>query len=235
MMDLAFLRRRLRPSEYLGLHFIFGLLIAAVCLWLFSDLTEDVVTRDPVVQVDLAVSEKLQALSSPIVTTIMVLFTTLGDFVTVGFCLTGLVVYKWRERPYLIGSWLITILGGELLNLLLKEWIHRPRPEMVLYHVRGYSFPSGHAMVSLVAYGLITYLLCLKKRSWKVRTTLMCGCAIVVLLIGLSRIYLGVHYFSDVIAGFAAGGVWLSTCITATELVRKKRIKGSTKIINALK
>jgi hypothetical protein len=94
MMDLAFLRRRLRPSEYLGLHFIFGLLIAAVCLWLFSDLTEDVVTRDPVVQVDLAVAEKLQALSSPIVTTIMVLFTTLGDFVTVGFCLTGLVVLQ---------------------------------------------------------------------------------------------------------------------------------------------
>jgi undecaprenyl-diphosphatase len=126
------------------------------------------------------------------------------------------------------------LIGGEILNQLLKLLIHRARPEMILIHARGYSFPSGHAMLSVIAYGLFTYLLCLQNRSWKKRVVLVCGCAILALLIGLSRIYLGVHYFSDVVAGFAAGGLWLSTCITAIELVRKKRIKGSEKLMKPL-
>lgn len=235
MDRLTWLRRRLEPGEYLGLHFTLGLLIAAICLWLFSDLTKDVVTRTPIISFDYAFAERVQSLASPIATAFQVFFTTLGDFVIVGFCVTGFVAYRWRAQPYLIGSWLITLIGAELLNLLLKALIHRPRPEMILYFAHGYSFPSGHAMVSLVAYGFLTYLLCLQNRSWKPRTALIWGCGILVILIGFSRIYLGVHYFSDVIAGFAAGGVWLSTCITATELVRKKRIKGSKKIIQALK
>jgi membrane-associated phospholipid phosphatase len=84
-----------------------------------------------------------------------------------------------------------------------------------------YSFPSGHAMESFVAYGMLAYLAVLWLRTWEARVAVICGAALLVVLIGFSRMYLGVHYFSDVIAGYAAGGVWLSALITGAETMRR--------------
>ena len=77
-------------------------------------------------------------------------------------------------------------------------------------------------MVSLVLYGMMAYFVVLALKSWRARTTVVFGAALLVLLIGFSRMYLGVHYFSDVVAGFAAGGVWLSACITGIETLRRR-------------
>jgi undecaprenyl-diphosphatase len=120
---------------------------------------------------------------------------------------------------------LAALAGGEALNLLLKELFARPRPFFVdpLLPVTGYSFPSGHAMVALVAYGMLAYFAILALRSWQARAAVVLGTSLLVLLIGFSRMYLGVHYFSDVLAGFAAGGVWLSALITAMEIIRRRK------------
>jgi membrane-associated phospholipid phosphatase len=114
--------------------------------------------------------------------------------------------------------------GGEALDRLLKELFARPRPSFVdpLLLETSYSFPSGHAMMSLVAYRMLTYFAVLALRSWQACAALVFGTALLVLLIGFSRMYLGVHYFSDVIAGFAVGGVGLSTLITAMEIIRRR-------------
>ena len=82
-------------------------------------------------------------------------------------------------------------------------------------------------MESFVSYGMLAYLaVLLWLRSWESRVAAVCGAALVVVLIGFSRMYLGVHYFSDVVAGYAAGGVWLSALITGAETIRRGVKKG---------
>ncbi|MBA4495598.1 phosphatase PAP2 family protein [Paenactinomyces guangxiensis] len=112
--------------------------------------------------------------------------------------------------------------GAWLLNITLKSLIQRPRPNLQhLIEVDGYSYPSGHAMVAAAFYGMIGYLVWFNLRtkgkpSWYeiVFTVLL------ILAIGTSRVYLGVHYPSDVIAGFAAGGVWLVACIKGLNILQ---------------
>ena len=76
-------------------------------------------------------------------------------------------------------------------------------------------------MESFVAYGMLAYLAVLALKTWEARVAAVCRAALLVVLIGFSRMYLGVHYFSDVIAGYAAGGVWLSALITGAETIRR--------------
>lgn len=90
-----------------------------------------------------------------------------------------------------------------LLNLILKNIVQRPRPtEYRLIDETGYSFPSGHSMASAAFYGFLIYLIYKKVKNKKLKITLMIALSILILLIGISRIYLGVHYTSDVLAGF---------------------------------
>ncbi len=113
--------------------------------------------------------------------------------------------------------------GSAVLNQLLKGLFERPRPqfEHPLLVETSYSFPSGHAMESFVVYGMLTYFAVLALRSWEQRVGVVLGAALLVVLIGFSRMYLGVHYLSDVLAGYAAGGVWLSTLVTGAETIRR--------------
>jgi membrane-associated phospholipid phosphatase len=116
------------------------------------------------------------------------------------------------------------VAGSAILNKLLKGLFQRPRPHFAhpLVVETSYSLPSGHAMESFVAYGMLTYLaVLLWLRRWETRVAAVCGAALLVVLIGFSRMYLGVHYFSDVVAGYAAGGVWLGALITGAETMRR--------------
>ena len=90
------------------------------------------------------------------------------------------------------------------------------------------SFPSGHSMGSLICYGLLAYVLVLVLRRAWVRLLAVSGLSVLVLAIGFSRIYLGAHYVSDVVGGYAVGGVWLAACITAVETVRRRPKSSST-------
>ena len=114
--------------------------------------------------------------------------------------------------------------GSALLDWLLKDLFRRPRPHFAhpLVVETSYSFPSGHAMESFVVYGMLAYFAVLTLRSWRARTAVVIGVALLVILIGFSRMYLGVHYFSDVIGGYAAGVVWLAACISGLEVVRRR-------------
>lgn len=124
-------------------------------------------------------------------------------------------------------TWLAAVGGGAVLNRLLKGLFSRPRPvfEHPLLLETSYSFPSGHAMEALIAYGFLAYLAVLALGNWQARVGVVFGAALLVVLIGFSRMYLGVHYFSDVVAGYAAGGVWLSALISGTETIRRGKSK----------
>ena len=229
-VQLRWLLRRLTPGQYLGLHLTVGLLVAGGSLWLFGGLVEDLLTGDPIVRFDRVLDDYLHSHATTHLTSFFFVVTALGS--TVAVVLLGVVVTALlarRRRWTLLWTWIAAVAGSAILNWLLKVIFQRPRPHFAhpLLVEGSYSFPSGHAMESFVAYGMLAYLaVLLWLRSWETRVAVICGAALVVVLIGFSRMYLGVHYFSDVIAGYAAGGVWLSALITGAEAMRRGGKKG---------
>jgi len=224
--ELLWLRQRLTPGQYMGLHITVGLAAAVGFLWIFGGVAQDVIAHDPLVQLDQTLATLLHSWATPTATTIFVIISTLGEPVlaVIGVIVAGLLA--WRRQWLHLGTWVIGLGGGEVLNQVIKYVVARPRPVFAqpLIPESGYSFPSGHAILSFIAYGLLAYFAVLVLRSWRARTGVVMAAGLLVLVIGFSRLYLGVHYFSDVVAGFAAGGVWLSTCIIGMELVRRGEI-----------
>lgn len=153
-------------------------------------------------------------------------FLASRNFITV----VGLLLISWflfirRHRWY---SLLVPVvaLGSITLNLVLKNFYNRPRPLLPLVSASGLSFPSGHAMISASFYGLLIYLVQTHVRPPAWRWGLSTGLLSLIVLIGLTRIYLRVHYATDVLAGFMAGAIWLVVAIPLLkkmEILAKKR------------
>jgi membrane protein DedA with SNARE-associated domain/membrane-associated phospholipid phosphatase len=228
--QLRWMLRRLTPGQYLGLHLTLGLIAAGGCLWLFGGVVEDLLTGDPLVRFDRVVDDYLHSHATPPLTKFFLIVTTFGSLEAI--VLLGVVVaalLAWRRMWTLLLTWLAAVAGSALLDRVLKEFFQRPRPHFAhpLLVESSYSFPSGHAMESFVAYGMLAYFAVLALRTWESRVGVVCGAALLVMLIGFSRMYLGVHYFSDVIAGYAAGGVWLSALITGAETIRRSKTHGN--------
>jgi undecaprenyl-diphosphatase len=156
--------------------------------------------------------------------------TDLGSPVGVALLVVAMAIWCWRQRERVLAIGVVTICAGEaLLDLVLKTVIHRNRPEFgaPFLHGHSFSFPSGHAFGSIVVYGLLAYLLIVFFRPARnTRALIYAVVAPLVLAIGISRIYLGVHYPSDVIGGFAAGIAWLSICLTGIRLARERSSRG---------
>lgn len=222
----AFVAARFARGEYLGLHLTIGLVISLGALWLFGVITEDVVTHDSLTQFDLVVLHSLRAHSTPAGDRIFSAITLLGEPVTmavIGFVVS--VVLTVRRLWLALTGWLATFAGGAAIDAVLKQVIHRPRPigaELFLHHF-SYSFPSGHAMGSTFGYGMLAYLLV---TYWtargRVRVAIVAAAFVLIIAIGVSRLYLGVHYFSDVMGGYAAGTLWLAACISGVEVARRQ-------------
>lgn len=128
-----------------------------------------------------------------------------------------LLLGVWKRRWFYGISVPVELLAAAVLNLLLKSAFHRPRPQILqLVHESGYGFPSGHAMLAVACYGFLI-VLCLRFAKKAGRRVPVCLLAVLVLLIGVSRVYLGVHYASDVVGGYLAGLSWLMLFILLSE------------------
>lgn len=128
---------------------------------------------------------------------------------------------RWRWMIYLI----VTAGGGGLLEWELKRYFARARPAVaeMLRRANGYSFPSGHAMGSAIACGALAYLAFRSIRSWPMTAAVIAFLCTFIVAVALSRVYLGVHWISDVIAGVSAGMVWVTTTTVAYETMRRIR------------
>src|SRR5205823_9646863 len=126
-----------------------------------------------------------------------------------------LVKRRWRWFFYLA----VTSTGGVLLNLELKHHFARTRPDVaeMLRRASGFSFPSGHAMGSTIAYGALTYLAMRALTSWKWKSAALAFAITFIAAVATSRVYLGVHWISDVGAGITAGAVWVAFTTVAYE------------------
>jgi membrane protein DedA with SNARE-associated domain/membrane-associated phospholipid phosphatase len=222
------LRARLSPLGYLGLHLTLGLTLSAAALLLFGSITEDSLPLEgtPLTRFDLSLAAKLAATATPALDRFLVAVSLVGSpAVMAALGIVIAVVLLVRRRWILLVTWLAALAGGGLLDALLKAVIRRPHPAGSFAYLHGetYSFPSSHAMGSLIAFGLLAYLVCRFTRDRRWDPVITALAASLILLIGFSRLYLGVHYFSDLIVGYAAGAVWLAACLTGAAVAREQR------------
>ena len=206
-----------------------GLLITTGCSCLFVALAIGVLTGGPLVHFDRSIADALHTYASeaPSLTNSFRVVSILGSLEVLALVGVLVAVMLLVQRSWVaLAAWLVAVLGGEVLNLLHKDLFARPRPsfEHPLVVETSYSFPSGQAIESVVVYRMLAYFVVLTSRAWGKRAVSVGGAAMIVLLIGFSRIYLGVHYVSDVVGGFAAGGAWLSAVITAWDAMRRRDI-----------
>lgn len=195
-----------------------GLLVITILIsaMVFASLAEDLVNRETLSTLDPVFGGWLIAQTSLSGDHVFSMITFLGNalIVSIGTSLLGFWLAKRKKWNNLI--LMFSVVGGSaLLNLVLKNIFQRSRPVFPQAFLvdTGYSFPSGHTMISLAFYGVVAYiaLTYIKSRNWKVFTVI--GALVISVLIGFSRLYLGVHYFTDVLAGWAAGALWLTICI----------------------
>jgi membrane-associated phospholipid phosphatase len=202
-----------------------GFAIAAVTGAVFVELAERVQAGNPGLErLDQAVWHSAPRLRSPGATRLFVLLSVLGTGVALGLLVlivAAVLVQRGRKRwaAYL----LVTAAGSLGLNLGLKALFARARPDAAtaLWQAHGYAFPSGHAMDSAAVFGALAYLVLRATRSRRIRSACVSLAACLVAAISLSRVYLGVHWISDIVAGVGAGAVWLATTTGAYEMLRR--------------
>jgi membrane-associated phospholipid phosphatase len=221
-----FFARRFEPEEYLGLHLTVGLTISLAALSLFGTLTQDVLNHSALTQFDITILEWFHSHNTAIGIRSFEAISFLGSpFILNSLGIALAVYFIIRQAWIFLASWIAALIGAGILDWFLKEAVRRPRPAyaVAILHGHSFSFPSGHALASLLAYGMTAYfVIVLRVQEALSRTTVICLATILIFAIGVSRLYLGVHYFTDVIAGYAAGIVWLSTCVTGAEIARRQ-------------
>ncbi|MDM5335863.1 phosphatase PAP2 family protein [Fictibacillus enclensis] len=210
-----FTRKKIDPAIALILLFAAGFSLLAF-----------LVMSNAVFPADMAIISFVQGFESPLFTTVMRFFTFIGSFpVVLGISvLILLLLFKLYKQKAELIVFMIVLVGSPLFNELLKRFFHRVRPE---YHrlidIGGFSFPSGHSMNAFSLYGILAFLLWRHIRSRAGRTALVLFSVFMILLIGLSRIYLGVHYPSDVLGGYTASGCWVAVVIWSFQKYKDKR------------
>jgi undecaprenyl-diphosphatase len=200
-------------------------LVAALALILFVWLAREV-TRGDALRLDTPIRNAVHARSSPPLTAIMRGVSLVGSeviLVPLGAILVWWLVAAKRRRAAVVFA--VAALGAEALDQIMKLLFYRPRPEPFfgLASPITHSFPSGHAMVSCCFFGVLAMILAAREPSRARRISIFAAAAILVALMGFSRVYLGFHYPTDVLAGYAAAVVWLAV-VRAVLMAFKRKV-----------
>ena len=213
------------PRAYLGLHLVLGLLLV-VAVTVFVALSEEIIAGGEIARFDAAFARALHNEKSPEWERLFAAVSWLGSrpvlAVATLVVATALIL---RHRTIFAIAWLAAQAGGGLLNLALKETFERTRPEFAdpMLASSSWSFPSGHAMGTFIFCGLACYLVLRERRSWIAVAIAVTGALSWCVVMAFSRLYLGVHFISDVLAGLVAGTAWVAVCVSALEVIRQRR------------
>ena len=224
--QFAFLQARFSPEGYLGLHLTAGALVLICATWFFASLAEDVMEGAPLTVTDIKFSAWLHTHSMPKVTIGLLLVTHLHSMLGISVMTFVVVMYLvWQRQRYLIVGLLLSVAGGMLLNVLLKNVFHRARPRFdgQILTLTSYGFPSGHTMAATCFYGALAVFAVWKFKSWSSRLAAVAMASLLIGLVGFSRIYLGAHYLSDVLGAIGEGLAWLSFCLTGVNTIWRRR------------
>lgn len=210
------------PMRFLSLRVALGFMVILLGSFVFAELAGELGAATSLNPIERAFGDALRgSVATPVLQTFAVL-THLGDTATLtGLCIAVAIVLVALGRCWLMLGWVVVVAGNGVVNTALKQMFARVRPLGLdgLTLADGFSFPSGHSSGSVVAYGMLAYLaLRLLPFRWHLPALMLA--MTLAFTVGSSRIFLRVHFASDVIAGFASGAAWLALCVTAIELVR---------------
>lgn len=227
--QLSRLRARLAPAGYFGLQLTAGALLFIAAAWLFGGIAEDVFSGDPLTVADARLATWFHAHAVPRLTTAMLLISDLNGNVAITALLVMVAIHlTWQREWAWLAALLLTVPGGMLLNVALKLAFRRERPSFTdpILTLTSYSFPSGHVAGATLFYGFLTAYLVPKIPAWRWRVLAVLSACFGIALVALSRIYLGVHFLSDVLAAFAESIAWLALTLTAVHTLRQRRAAG---------
>ena len=217
-----------RRVQDLGPTLTIGLVILAAGGWAFGLLAEEVAEGDT--GLDNRIANELHEHATRPLTEFFEAVTTLGN----GIVLAGvaaIAAYLLARRRYHPEAVLMVLAygGAQVLSFSLKQAFRRDRPFFTdpLATLSTYSFPSGHATVSIAVYGALTLVL-LRRLRGPARVLCFAAAVLLVSLIGFSRMYLGVHFLSDVLAGYSVGLAWLALCVVVLDLHHRRRSRLQT-------
>lgn len=217
--------RKQRLLEFVSLSLLIGLAAAVGTIIFFGWLSDEVLDGETR-HFDEVTREAVHQLASPAMTTAMRGISFLGSTLFLLLATTAVIIWfalrKWGREAKLLA---ITMVGASLLNVSLKLAFKRsrPLPFFDLFPPESYSFPSGHALTSACFFGAFAAILSARTKSRRVRVVVWILATTMFLLIGFSRIYLGVHYTTDVIAGFAAALIWILVVRFVEMQLRRRR------------
>lgn len=219
---------RLTPGEETGLHLTVGVLLMLFMGWAFAEIAEEVVDGEELTVLDDQLSRWVFQNHHPWLTGFMFFITHWHGPLGVMAMTAVLAAWMWwRRERYWLAALMLTVPVGLLLNVALKYLFQRERPQFdePLLTLATYSFPSGHTSGAMLFYGLLVAYLVRStpnKRWWLLSAA---AAGLMVLLVAASRVYLGAHYLSDVLAAIAEGCMWLTICITSISTLRRRRAR----------
>jgi membrane-associated phospholipid phosphatase len=208
-----------RIRNALGLELLAGLAVLTVSAWLFGAIADEVADQDT--GIDQRFADWLHLHATENRTDLFTAITRLGNVSTLLVVVGFTAVWLWVRRRFQELTLLIAaFVGAEILTVGLKLGFRRERPFFAdpLASESSYSFPSGHSSVSLAVYGTIGFILARHLGDRRAQIGALVAAALLIVLIGFSRLYLGVHFLTDVIAGFSLGLAWVAGCVVALHL-----------------
>ena len=215
----SFVKARLDKSRFSGLPLTLLGLAFLYTLLLLGGIIEDILALDPIVAVDTRLDNLLYFYRDEMLAKGFLWITLLGK-ATIVFSVAALctvLFWIWKNREFILPFW-ITLAGSSLFSVLGKVAFHRQRPLGInVYTEASFSFPSGHATIAAAFYGFIVYYLWRQAQNWNIRLNILFAGSVLILAIGFSRLYLGVHFLSDVLGGYLLGILWLIFGISLVE------------------
>lgn len=219
-----FLFRRFTPGDYLGLNLTIGLGLSFIALVIFSAITNSLLAHGAVPEFDLFLAAAMRETATPFSVAFWSRVSSAGNLLFValpGVALSILLAHRTRSWLPLLG-FAASLLGSFLLDTVVKHFFAHAHGPAALGAAPAMGTPSGQALGSLVGYGMVAYFLVLMARRHATRVLIACATVVLIASISFGRMYLGERYFSDIVAGLAAGGVWLAACLTGLEVARRK-------------
>jgi len=215
-------------DQFLDWQLISGVMLFVGMTLVLAALAEQVMTGRPLTDFDQQLSAWIARNRTSQLNLFFIVVTSLGSTAVATIIAVVLGVYLLRRKQrYWFAAMTLTIAGGALLNRYLKLAFQRARPELddPIRSFAGYSFPSGHTVTATVVYGTLALFLFTRFKTFQSRALVLGLAAWVIMMVGFSRIYLGAHYLTDVLAAMAEGVAWISLSFTFIAWWRRSRVK----------
>ncbi|MDP3779513.1 MAG: LssY C-terminal domain-containing protein [bacterium] len=231
----VFIRRRFVRKQRNGLSLTVGIVIVALFLLAFFFILQNYHGQDKLIQADTRIENLIYTLRSEELSDAMLLITLMGTWqiIFTGIIVIGFPLFALNLIPYLLAL-VISVSGGEIISSLIKNLVERPRPPVTsaLIIEKSFSFPSGHTLVAVAFYGFLAYTFYRLGGTKRAKTLSIILGGTAILAIAFSRLYLGIHWPSDILASLALGGAWLCLVITGLKFAQKSIwTKGQAAII----